>query len=135
MNPKFKIVGDFSCSMGNNSQDPFNQRAEEGLWIRTWKGIMCSWCLNWKCRAAISSFILLLKVYMELFCQVIAGIVKRMDKGAEIENVGAWGGSLKCAWGLKSGTICCWMQQLYHIWCIGSKDIWSLIYKNQHIRS
>ncbi|KAJ6299223.1 hypothetical protein OIU76_020232 [Salix suchowensis] len=31
-------LGDFSCSMGNNSDDSPSQRAEEELRIRTWKG-------------------------------------------------------------------------------------------------
>lgn len=87
--------------MGNNSEDSSKQGTEEKLWTGTRKGrklkiytahtsiIPLLW--NWLSAFLIesSSFINpLLFVYMESF-QVIAGIVKRMDKGADIENVGA----------------------------------------------
>ena len=38
-----QITGDFSCSMGNNSENSPNQWAEEELWIGTWQGIMFDW--------------------------------------------------------------------------------------------
>ena len=79
--------------MGNNSDDSPSQRAEEELRIRTWKGTSLSMPLKLQNQSHLAVIYTLKASYLAEFLRVIlsviAGIVKRMDKKAEIENIGA----------------------------------------------